>query len=323
MIDAPIGLAFAAGLVATVNPCGFAMLPAYLSYFMGLDGAGADGADGDGDDADGPSGVLGLGQALKVGAIVSAGFLFVFGTTGLLINAGVRSIIDWIPYVALGVGVLMVILGIAMLLGFKLEIGFLKAGRGASARDNKSVFTFGVSYALASLSCTLPVFLSVVVGSLASASFISGLATYIAYGVGMSVVLISLTLAVAMAKHGLVRRLRSILPYVQRISAGFLIVAGAYITWFWYDDLSSDAGDQGAAAGIVERWSATLTNWMADNSGKVGLVLGGIVAIAVMSSLLKRFEPAEISGDDTGDDTGDETGDETPDRTLADAGGHK
>jgi hypothetical protein len=139
----------------------------------------------------------------------------------------------------------------------------------------------------------------------------------------MSVVLISLTLAVAMAKHGLVRRLRSILPYVQRISAGFLIVAGAYITWFWYDDLSSDAGDQGAAAGIVERWSATLTNWMADNSGKVGLVLGGIVAIAVMSSLLKRFEPAEISGDDTGDDTGDETGDETPDRTLADAGGHK
>ena len=35
MIDAPLALAFAAGLVATVNPCGFAMLPAYLSYFMG------------------------------------------------------------------------------------------------------------------------------------------------------------------------------------------------------------------------------------------------------------------------------------------------
>ena len=317
MIDAPIGLAFAAGLVATVNPCGFAMLPAYLSYFMGLDGAGADGA-GDGDDGDvgdGVGGVLGVGQALKVGAIVSAGFLFVFGTTGLLINAGVRSIIEWIPYVALGVGVLMVILGIAMLLGFKLEIGFLKAGRGASARDNKSVFTFGVSYALASLSCTLPVFLSVVVGSLASASFVAGLATYIAYGVGMSVVLISLTLAVAMAKHGLVRRLRSVLPYVQRISAGFLIVAGAYITWFWYDDLSSDAGDQGAAAGVVERWSATLTNWIADNSGKVGLVLGAVVAIALMSSLLKRFEP--------GDETADETPDQTSDSPLVNAGDHR
>jgi cytochrome c-type biogenesis protein len=280
VIEAPIGLAFAAGLVATVNPCGFAMLPAYLSYFMGLD-------DDDGSDAPG------LGQALKVGAIVSAGFLVVFGTTGLLINAGVRSIIDWIPYVALGVGVLMVILGVAMLRGLEINIGFLKAGHGASTRDTKSVFTFGVSYALASLSCTLPVFLSVVVGSLASASFASGLATYVAYAVGMSVVLIALTIAVAMAKQGLVRRLRSALPYVQRVSAGFLIVAGAYITWFWFDDLSSDAGEQSQAAGIVDRWSATLTNRIGDNSGLVGLVLGGIVAIAFLSSLLKRFEPVD------------------------------
>lgn len=279
MIDAPIGLAFAAGLVATVNPCGFAMLPAYLSYFMGLDG--------DDDESDTP----GLAQALKVGAIVSVGFLVVFGTTGLLINAGVRSIIDWIPYVALGVGVLMVILGVAMFRGLEINIGFLKAGQGASTRDNKSVFTFGVSYALASLSCTLPVFLSVVVGSLASASFAAGLATYVAYAAGMSAVLIALTIAVAMAKHGLVRRLRSALPYVHRVSAGFLIVAGAYITWFWFDDLSSDAGEQSQAAGVVDRWSATLTNWIGGNSELVGLILGGIVAIAVLSSVLKRFEP--------------------------------
>ena len=107
----------------------------------------------------------------------------------------------------------------------------------------------------------------------------------------MSVVLIALTVAVALAKHGLVRRLRSALPYVQRVSAGFLIVAGAYITWFWFDDLSSQAGEQTQAAGVVDRWSATLTNWMGDNSGLVGLALGGIVAIALLSSLLRRFEP--------------------------------
>jgi cytochrome c-type biogenesis protein len=282
MINAPVGIAFAAGLVATVNPCGFAMLPAYLSYFMGLD-----------EDDDQKSGTPGIGQALKVGAIVSTGFLVVFGTTGILINAGVRSIIDWIPFVALGVGVLMMILGIAMLRGFEVNIGFLKAGRGATTRDNNSMFTFGITYALASLSCTLPVFLSVVVGSLASASFVSGLATYVAYAAGMSVVLISLTIAVAMAKHGLVRRLRSMLPYVQRVSAGFLVVAGAYVTWFWIDDLSSDAGEQSQAVGVVDRWSATLTNLIGDNSELVGLVLGGVVAIALLSLLLKRFEPVD------------------------------
>ena len=288
MIDAPIGIAFAAGLVATVNPCGFAMLPAYLSYFMGLDG--------DEESESQASNSQGVGAALKVGGIVSLGFLVVFGTTGLLINTGVRSIIDWIPFIALGVGVLMVVLGILMLRGLEINIGILKTGRGAGARDNKSVFTFGVSYALASLSCTLPVFLSVVVGSIASASFVGGLATYVAYAAGMSAVLITLTIAVALAKHGLVNKLRSALPYVQRVSAAFLVVAGLYIVWFWYDDLSSDAGEQSQAAGVVERWSASLTNLIGDNSTLVGVGLGGAIAIAVLSQVLKRFEPV---ADDT------------------------
>ena len=280
-MDAPLGLAFAAGLVATVNPCGFAMLPAYLSYFMGLEGE---------DDVDSGGGV---GQALRVGSIVSLGFLAVFGSAGLLINAGVRSIIDWIPYLALGIGVLMTLLGIAMFTGYRMSIAFLKVHGGTSSRDSRSVFTFGVSYALASLSCTLPVFLSVVVGSIAASSFVAGLVTYVAYGLGMSVLLIAVTLALAFAKQGLVRRLRSALRHVQRVSAAFLVVAGLYIVWFWADGLSSGAGEQGAAAGVVERWSASLTNWIGDRSGSIGLLLGGFVAIAVLSTLMKRLEPSE------------------------------
>ena len=38
-MDARLALAFSAGMVATVNPCGFALLPAYLSYFLGLEDA--------------------------------------------------------------------------------------------------------------------------------------------------------------------------------------------------------------------------------------------------------------------------------------------
>lgn len=280
MIEAPLGLAFAAGMVATVNPCGFAMLPAYLSYFMGLE-------DQD-DDVDHGNNV---GQALRVGAIVSFGFLAVFGAAGLLINAGVRSIIDWIPFLALGIGVVMVLLGVAMFFGYQLSIGFLKVQGGPVSRDGKSVFGFGVSYALASLSCTLPVFLSVVVGSITGANFVSGLLTYLAYGLGMSTLLIALTLGVAFARQGMVTRLRSMLKYVPRVSAVFLVIAGAYITWFWADDLTSDAGEQGAAAGFVEGWSASLTNSIGDHSGTIGLALGGLILLTVLSWLLKRLEP--------------------------------
>ena len=35
MIDVDLAFPLAAGLIAAFNPCGFAMLPAYLSYFLG------------------------------------------------------------------------------------------------------------------------------------------------------------------------------------------------------------------------------------------------------------------------------------------------
>lgn len=282
MIDAPLGLAFAAGLVATINPCGFAMLPAYLSFFLGLEEPGCDRR-------------AGVAGTLRVGGIVSLGFFVVFGVTGLLINAGARAIIDWIPYLALGVGVAMVALGIAMWRGYEFNVGFSKVQGGTAGRDARSVFSFGVSYAVASLSCTLPVFLSVVVGSMASASFVGGFLTYIAYGAGMSALLVGVTLAVALAKQGVIDRLKSMLRHMQRVASAFLVMAGAYIVWFWIDDLSSAAGEQGSAAGVVDGWSASLTNWIQANSATVGVVLGGTVVLVVLRVLLKRFETPEGS----------------------------
>jgi hypothetical protein len=34
---APLGYAFVAGMIASVNPCGFMLLPAYLGYYLGDD----------------------------------------------------------------------------------------------------------------------------------------------------------------------------------------------------------------------------------------------------------------------------------------------
>ncbi|MCJ7779620.1 MAG: cytochrome c biogenesis protein CcdA, partial [Acidimicrobiia bacterium] len=149
MIDAPLALAFAAGLVATVNPCGFAMLPAYLSYFMGIE-------------EEDRSRIAALRSALVIGAIVSAGFLVVFGLAGILITAGFRVVIDLIPWVAIVVGLAVIALGVALVRGYELNVGLPKGGRAASGRGYRSVFLFGISYAVASLSCTLPVFLTVV-----------------------------------------------------------------------------------------------------------------------------------------------------------------
>jgi cytochrome c biogenesis protein CcdA len=279
MIQAPIALAFAAGMVATVNPCGFAMLPAYLSYFMGLS------------DDEERSQAGALRSALVVGGIVSLGFLVVFGVTGVLITAGFRSIIEWIPWLALIIGFGVIGLGVALLRGFDLNVNLFKAKRGQKGRDFKSVFAFGVSYAIASLSCTLPVFLTVVAGQVTQSNLISGLVTFVAYGLGMALVLVALTVALALGKSSLVGRFRSAMKHVNTISGVILIIAGVYIVWFWGTTLTSGAtGLDSGAFRFVETLSQSALNFVSDNTGVVAVVLGALVAgAAVMVVTARRY----------------------------------
>jgi len=230
VIEAPLALAFAAGLVATLNPCGFAMLPAYLSYFMGTN------------QEEDLSRAASMRRALVVGGVMSLSFLLVFGVTGLAITLGFRAVVDWIPWIALVVGGLIVVLGVAMLFGYELTVGLPKAGKANKGTGLRSVFGFGISYGLASLSCTLPVFLSVVATQLTASSVPSGVATFIFYGLGMSMMLVGITLVMAMGKQTIVTRLRSSARYINRISGGVLVLAGGYIVWFWGTTLVSGAG---------------------------------------------------------------------------------
>ena len=275
MIDAPLALAFAAGLVATVNPCGFAMLPAYLSYFMGLED-------------DQASRGRAMRSALTVGVVVSTGFLVVFGLAGLLITAGFRFVIGAIPWFAVVVGVGIVALGIALLLGRELTVGLPKAHRAASGRGYRSVFLFGVSYAVASLSCTLPVFLTVVAAQVTRGSFVSGVATFVSYASGMALVLMAITVALAVGKRSLVARLKGAGRSIGRVSGVILVATGSYIVWFWIVSIRS--GPQSLAdAGpfqFVEGLSQTVQNAVAQAPLLWGLGLAGIVAIAVVAALV-------------------------------------
>jgi len=275
MIEAPLALAFAAGLVATVNPCGFAMLPAYLSYFMGLNDESTSRASH-------------IRNALIVGAVVSAGFLLVFGIAGVLITAGFRVVIDLIPWLAIAVGVGVVALGIAMLFGYQLTIGLPKSKEAKTGNGYRSVFGFGVSYAVASLSCTLPVFLTVVATQVTRGTFVGGLATFIVYGAGMSLVLVGITIALAFGKQGLVRWLREGTRYIGRISGGLLVLAGLYIIWFWGTNLTSGAAALNSSGPfrIIENLSQRAQNFVAASpllvaSVLVALLVSGIVALII------------------------------------------
>ena len=225
---APLGFAFAVGMASAVNPCGFAMLPAYLGLYLGDADQGAEKV----------SALKSLRQALLVGGTVTTGFVVLFGGAGLVIGLGARAfIIDVLPWLGLAIGIVLALLGSWMLGGGKLYTGI--AARAASKMGDpsqtnlKGYFIFGISYATASLSCTLPIFLAVVGTSLAVSSIGASLGQFLLYALGMGVVITALTVGMAFFKTAMIGALRKALPYVQPVGSWLMVIAGMYIVFYW------------------------------------------------------------------------------------------
>ena len=202
MLDAPFAFAFAAGAVAAFNPCGFALLPAYLSYFLGADQEHHGGSAG------------ALGRAVRVSAAVSVGFAAVFGVAGIAITQASITVQRFTPWVSLVIGAAMVPMGVAMARGWqpKVSLPSLRRTRPEGrARDDRglgAMVGFGASFATVSLSCTIPAFLVAVASTFEQNDPASGLAVFGAYTAGMAAVLGALTVALALARGAFVARLR-------------------------------------------------------------------------------------------------------------------
>ena len=227
----PLGFAFAAGMVATVNPCGFVMLPAFLTMYL-------TDQQGDSESERGNATIMhSLIKALYVSAALGAGFVFLFGGVGLAISSGARSFISIFPWVGFILGFVMAGLGAYLFAGGKLYNNRAQsaASRIGSATDTsvKGYFLFGISYAVASLSCTLPIFLGLISSSLATGGIVEATGQFLAYALGMTFVITALTIGIAVFKGALVTQLRRAMPYVHPISAGVLILVGGYLIFYW------------------------------------------------------------------------------------------
>ncbi|MGA0275486.1 MAG: cytochrome c biogenesis CcdA family protein [Dehalococcoidia bacterium] len=229
----PLGFAFAAGMVATVNPCGFVMLPAFLTMYLTDQQGDSDSEN----DRGGATIVRSLIKALYVSAALGAGFVLLFGGVGLAISSGARSFITVFPWVGFILGFVMAGLGAYLFAGGKLYNNRAQsaASRIGNATDTsvKGYFLFGISYAVASLSCTLPIFLGLISSSLATGGIVEATGQFLAYALGMTFVITALTIGIAVFKGALVTQLRRAMPYVHPISAGVLILVGGYLIFYW------------------------------------------------------------------------------------------
>ncbi|MCO8125901.1 cytochrome c biogenesis protein CcdA [Acidimicrobiia bacterium EGI L10123] len=283
MIDAPLALALASGMVAAVNPCGFAMLPAYVTFFLGHEGDRV------------PSRGESVARAIPVALAVSLGFVVVFGVVGIALRPISSTVQEYAPWATIVIGVGLAILGVAMVAGKELKVRVPVLDRGGRSGGLGSMFLYGVSYAIASLTCTIGIFIANIVNAFSRTDFVSGVAVLVTYAAGMGLVITALTVAIALARDSVVRVLRSGMRHANRAAAVLMVVMGLYVAWYGVFSLRvrSDPGTGAGPVDRVEQWSADATRFVSDvGATRLGLYLlaaiAAMVSISVLVTSLRR-----------------------------------
>ncbi len=283
-IEGNFAYSFILGVLAAVNPCGFVLLPAYLLYFLGLENSG-DSNTGTEESPRAP-----LARALGVSGAVSAGFIAVFVVVGTISRLFTQWIELHAKYAGFAIGVVLLVMGVAMLWGWKPSFVASGIGSGIGASKDRTfvaMFGFGVAYAVASIGCTIGFLTTAIFGSIGVHGFLSGVISIVLYGAGMALLVSALTVTLAFAKGGLLKTLRGGLRYFDRIAAGFIVATGLYLSLYWYLAISQSTGQNEILWRVEKTQSRVATFLQAQGALRLGvvfvIVVGGAAVLAIFS----------------------------------------
>ncbi|MFI8909075.1 cytochrome C biogenesis protein CcdA [Streptomyces albidoflavus] len=271
-----LALAFAAGMIAPVNPCGFALLPAWIAHALG-------------NASTSPLPVR-LGRALRSGTALTIGFAGTLAAAGIIVSAGARALISAAPWLGLATGLLLLLLGLAMLSGRSLTLRLPGSpGRAAEGPPTAGrMVVFGIGYAAASLSCTFGVLLAVIAQAQATANYAGLLLVFAAYAAGSATVLLLIAVTTAAAGTALTRRITALARYGPRITAAVLVLTGAYLAWYWYPAATGSTTTVTSSGGLA-RFSATISTWIQAHSTFIAILAAIVVLAAGALALRHRF----------------------------------
>jgi cytochrome c-type biogenesis protein len=277
MLDGTTAIALGAGMLAALNPCGFALLPAYLTLLV---------------TGDQPNRAVAVVRALKLTAAMTAGFTTVFAAFGLLVAPVASSAQRYLPWFTVVVGLTLATAGLWMLAGRTLPGLRLRPGAGAPITGSmRSMFGFGVTYALASLTCTVAPFLAVVVAAFRADSPAAGATLFLVYAGGMGLVVGTAATAVALAQQSLVRGVRRLGRFVPATGGLLLLLVGGYVAYYGWWEIRILGGTSAedpviAAAAAVQQWLARSV--VVVGAGGFVLVLGGTAVALTLGAFARR-----------------------------------
>lgn len=260
-------LALTAGMVGAVNPCGFSLLPAYVGSFV------------TGDGADAPP-ERRLVRAIGSATAVTVGFVLVFVVLGMVLSSIADQVREQLPWVTMAVGALLVMAGFALLAGRRLPLPAV-ALRSSRGRGPVAMVSYGAIYALASLSCTIGPFLAITAAGMGE-SIIGGLVTFLAYALGMGLVILVIAASAALARPRPVLELRRASRLAPRLGGLLMILSGGYAIWYSRWELAVYRGDlqSDVVIDIGERLRVSLIVWI-QQVGAISVGVGILAAVGL------------------------------------------
>jgi cytochrome c biogenesis protein CcdA/PKD repeat protein/thiol-disulfide isomerase/thioredoxin len=201
-------LIFVAGMLALLSPCGFPMLPGYISYYMGSRTS--------------------FKRTVTGGVACSFGLMTVFSVIGIGVALVGSVITQYIPLLELVAGILAIIMGISLLTEIKFPSIFTIT-RAPNQKGLLGIFLYGIAYGLATLGCSAPIFFSTLFYAITAGGLAAGIVTFLVYAAGMGIPIILTTILLAKTKDYLLNRIIRAMPWFQKISSLLLIVIGSYL----------------------------------------------------------------------------------------------
>jgi len=278
-LDGNFAYSFILGVMAAVNPCGFVLLPTYLVYYLGTELHRDE------------SNAATLRRAIGVGTAVSSGFVGLFLVVGLISRLFTKSIEQNAKYVSLVIGIALIAMGIAMFRGWKPPV----AQPDVSVQRKRTLwnmFLFGIVYAIASIGCTIGFLTSVILGSVGRNGYLSGVISIVLYGLGMGLLVTSLTVTLAFARTGLLATLKRGLPLFDRVSALFVVLTGLYLTWYWLGAITDRRSD--GVVSTVENLQTNVVEFL-QRVGAVKLGVIFVIIIAIATAVARRTSASNES----------------------------
>lgn len=271
-----LSLAFVAGVVAALNPCGFAMLPGYLALVAQGGRAGP-----------GP----GLVRAVTATVVMALGFATVFAGFGVLAVSVADLVQRYLPVATLVIGVVLVIIGISQVLNRPLVSLRLTGAAARGAPDGRlgSMFGYGVAYALVSVSCTIAPFLAVTGIGLRDKDIAASVGYLGAYVAGFAALVGVLAVTAVVSGAAVADRLRGWTRWAPTVGGVLLVIAGLYVAYYGGYELrmrgSIGADPVIAWAGRIQQ---QLAGWAYRQPWPIAIAAGAAAVVAVILGIRNR-----------------------------------